>query len=1006
MIKKLLLFFMILGSMAAQAQNTFSVSGVVMGEDGETLPGVSVIVKGTSRGVSTGFDGTFKLNDVVAENTLIFSFIGMKPQEYLVGNQTHFEVSLMNDVESLEEVVIVGYGVSKSKDLTAPIASVGTEELKSMSNASAVASIQGKVAGVNIVNNGAPGEAPKVNIRGAASINDDAQPLYVVDGMFVDNINFVNPADIETMTVLKDASASAIYGVKAANGVILITTKSGTKNQKMSVSYDGYYGVQEVTQRLQMANSAQYAGFMRASGDPDLIGHVDNAIAMYGGANGVPSVSTDWYNELIKSAPIQNHSVSLNGGTDKSSYSFGLSYFDQGGIMDYGQGNYERLSLRTRVDTDVSDHLKIGFNMMLSTEKKNLDENMAWFQAYTNNPMYPVMDADLDDSRAYPVKFANAQDLGYNTYYNNPAAVAYYQSDNSQNTVRVLPNIFAELKPFAGEDITFRTSLNLDYRREQGRYFTPEYQVGDNLQQINTLKKDHIYNTNMIWDNTATWLKNYGNHNITVLAGFSVREENWRILTATAQGVADPNYINTGDESTRTATDNGTRYRGLSGFSRVSYNYADRYLVSATMRADGSSKYQDKWGYFPSVGLGWVVSEEQFFQNLNQSTIDFFKIRSSYGLLGNDNGPSNNGFASINNGGLNESGVFGPGNMLPGMIQNGVYSYLTWEMTEEFNIGFDTKLLDYRLNVEGDYFIRNTRDMIIRPTPPNGLQPTLQNAGTMQNRGIELAINWSDKIGDFHYSIGGNATYIKNQMTDLNGAPYIQEGSAEYPQMLMPGESIYAFYGYKIEGIYQNQAEIDDCPIAQANNLKPGDFKYQDVNDDGVIDEKDRQILGDPNPDWVYGLNLNVGYKGWSLSAAFMGSQGATIFNRKRADINKHPRNNIDANLANNFWTGEGSTNAYPSAEGMFNTWNNGRLNDFFLEDASFFRLQNVRISYSLPQSVLEKLKMTNATIFVNADRPYTWFNTNGFTPEVYQGVDQSVYPIPAVFSLGANLTF
>ncbi len=1006
MLKHLLCFFLMLGSMTAFGQSGFTVSGTVKDTDGSELPGVSVIVKGTTHGTSTDFNGEFSLSNVKENETLVFSFIGMKPQEFLVGNQTSFEVTLDADVSSLEEVVVIGYGTSKSKDLTAPIASVDNKELKSMAVASPVSAIQGKVAGVNIVSNGAPGEGPSMQIRGIGSVNGN-NPLYVVDGMQVTDINWVNPNDIESMSILKDASASAIYGMRASGGVVIITTKSGHKNEKMRFSYDGFYGTQQVTQRLEMANSAQYADFMRASNNPDLISHVDASMERYGSTpDGNPLMSTDWYNELIKAAPIQSHNISLNGGNEKSTYAIGLGYFNQGGIVNEGQGDYERISLKTNFKQTVSESFTFGLNMTLTTEDKMLDDNRAFFQAYVNSPLYPAFDETLGDDQAYPRKFANPHNIGYDTYYTNPLGVAYYHGNNRQQSVRVLPNLFAELKPFKSDKISFRSSISMDYRNERGSYYTPEYRIGNTIQPINTLTKVQHWTYNMNWDNYATYEDTFGKHNVKVMVGTSTIEENWRSNSLTAQGVQDPNYIHTGDESTITGSDGGERFRMFGYFTRASYNYDGRYLITGMIRRDGSSKYQEKWGTFPSVGLGWVASEENFFKDWNQSTIDHLKFRASFGELGNAQGSANNGFASIANGGLGQSGIFGGATLVPGMIQDGIYSFLTWERTREINIGFETKAFDYRLNMEADYFNRQTLDMVIMPPQPNGLKPTMQNAGNMTNSGIELALNWSDQVGDFSYSVGGNLTKLSNEVTYLGGAPYIQTGSAEFPQMLKPGEAAFSFYGWEVDGVYQNQQEIDDCPIAQENGLKPGDFRYKDLNGDGVIDEDDRTNLGAPNPDYYYGFNFNLGYKGISLSANFMGAQGGSVFNRKRADINKHARNNIDANMANNLWTGEGTSNTYPSAEGMFNTWNNGRLNSFFIEDASFFRLQNIRLTYALPSSVMESLKMTGASVYVNVDRPYTWFNTNGFTPEVPGGIDEQTYPIPAVFSLGVNLSF
>ncbi|MBS2210151.1 TonB-dependent receptor [Carboxylicivirga mesophila] len=1001
MIKRLLIAFWMIGHIAL-AQDAKTVTGVIRDDAGFELPGASVLVKGTLKGTATNFEGQFVLEDVLSTDILVISYIGMQSQEVKVGDKDYFEFTLAPDASDLEEVVVIGYGTSKSKDLTSPIATISAEEITSMSASSAMGAVQGKVAGVTIVNSGVPGEGPQVSIRGVGSIQN-SNPLYVVDGMFLDDINFLSPNDIETMSVLKDASAAAIYGVRAANGVVLITTKSGSKNREMQVSYDGYYGVQLVTQRLDMANSEQYATLMRAAGNEQ---YVDAAIARWGGTNGIPAVSTDWYDELIRSsAPIQNHNLSLNGGNEKSAYSFSLGYFGQDGIMN-STGYYDRFNLRGKVDYDVSSKLKVGFSTILTKEKRMTDDESAWFQAYVNNPMYAVYDDNLADGESFPKPYGNPHNLGYDTYYTNPVARAYYHSDNQSDITRFMPNIYAELRPFDSQDIVFRSAMNMDFRYGAASAYIPDYKVGNTQQVLNSLSKTTNWNYDYVWDNTVTWRKSWGSHNLTSMGGLSVREENYRWLNGTAQGVTNKDYLNSGIADTRTSDDGGTRFRGMSVFTRFSYDYQHKYLLSLTMRADGSSKYQQKWGYFPSLGAGWVVSQEDFASGLTSAKIDHLKVRASWGLLGNDRVPANSAFGSIAGGDLGSSGIFG-GSLVPGMINNRIFTDLEWELVDEKNIGIETKMFDYRLNVEADYYNRETRNMVILTTLPMGNGNLLQNAGSVRNSGVEVMVNWSDKIGkDFHYSIGGNITTIKNRVTDLSGEPYLQTGSAEFPQRSYVGGALYSFYGWKTDGVYQTQAEIDADPIARANGLKPGDFRYVDTNGDGVIDDNDRVLLGDPNPDFTYGINMAVGYKGFTLAATFQGVQGVTIFNRRRADINKHGANNVDANLANSVWTGPGSTNSTPSAEGLYNPWNTGRLNDFFLEDGSYFRIQNVRLSYDIPKSVMNKFGLGASQVYLNADRPYTFFSSNGFTPEVPGGIDESVYPIPAIFSLGLRLNF
>ncbi len=1011
--KKHFLLASVLFSASLMAQDGRQLSGQIKDEQGFELLGATVQVKGTSNGTVTDFDGNFILDGISEGDILIISYVGFESKEIVVGKNNTFNIVLEEDASDLEEVVVIGYGTSKSKDLTSPITTISADEITSMSSTSAMSAVQGKVPGVTIVNTGVPGESPSVSIRGVGSIQNSS-PLYVVDGMFLDDINFLSPNDIETMSILKDASAAAIYGVRAANGVVLITTKGGGKNKKPTVTYDGYYGLQTVTQRLEMANSAQYADFMRQSGNQGYINYVNKSLELYGavagtvdGPNtGTPAISTDWYDALIQNvAPIHNHNLSVIGGTEKSSYAFSTGYMNQEGMMN-ATGGYDRINLRGKVDYDVTDMFKVGFSTILTHEHRQIDDNAAWFNAYTASPLYPIYDNSLSDEASYPKKFAAPTDLGYDTYYSNPMATAYYKGDRHSNITRILPNVYFELRPFSKLDLAFRSSMNMDIAFGLSKTYTPEYKVGNAQNTTNSLSKTTALDFDYIWDNTLTWKESWVDHNLTSMAGFSIRQENNRWLTGTAQDVTNKDYLSSGNAETRTSNDGGARFRGMSAFARFSYDYQYKYLLSLTMRADGSSKYQEKWGYFPSVGLGWVISEENFAVGLKDSNVDFLKLRASWGMLGNDRVPANDGFSSISVGGLGNSGVY-DGNLIPGMINNTVFSNLNWEVVHETNVGIDADFFDHRLNAEVDYYSRDTKDMVILTTLPMGNGHVLRNSGCVRNSGFEVMVNWTDRIGeDFTYSIGGNITTIKNEVRDLSGEPYLQTGSAEFPQRSIVGHELYSFYGWKMDGIYQNQAEIDACPIAKANGLKPGDIRFVDKTGDDVLDDKDRQLLGSPNPNLTYGINLGVGYKGWNLSAAFAGVSGNTIFNRRRADITKHGANNMDANLVESVWRGEGTTNDTPSAAGMFNTFNTGRMSDFYLESGSYFRVQNIRLSYDFPKAMIKKAKLKDVQLYLNADRPFTYYTSNGFTPEVAGGIDQQVYPIASTFSFGAKVSF
>lgn len=1003
MLKKTTLIFITWICSVGISYSQHMVSGNVTDEDDIGLPGVNIIIKGTSQGTVTDFDGNYTLGPLDENMELIFSYIGRLPQTVSVGTKEVIDIRLLPEANELEELVVIGYGEAKSQDLTSPIVTVSSDELTSMNTSTAMGAIQGKVAGVNIVNSGAPGAGPTVRIRGVGSLGD-ANPLYVVDGMFLNDINFLNPNDIESMSILKDASAAAIYGVRAANGVVIITTKGGTEGGKLNVAYDGYYGVQHVPQTLKMANSEQYANLLRSSGDKDFEMLLTKSMEHYGEANGLPSTDTDWYQELMNNyASIQNHGLSLNGGFEKTAYSFGLNYFNQESIMNAG-GYYERVSIRSKVDFHLTQKFKLGSNFLITHENRQNDHHNAWTDAFRAAPIYPVY--EKDENGDFPKNYANPHHLGYSTYYANPIATSDYHSNNRAKNTRILPSFFAEYKPI--EDVTFRSSLSMDLGFNRGRKFTPAFKHGDLIQPLSQLDKFNNWHSNYIWDNTVTFSKELGKHEFSVMGGFSMREESFRTLQVgisdVPEGREEYYYITNGDLNSFVGFDGGHRFRGASAFSRLNYNYDQKYLLSFTMRADGSSKYQEKWGYFPSIGAGWVISNEEFMRSGNLP-IDFLKLRGSWGLLGNDKIDANTGLSSISSGGRGESAIYN-GIYTPGVLNNTLYSHLGWELVEETNIGIDVKLLDYRLDIELDYFSRDTKNMAVMNQKNFTDFQVLENTGSVRNSGLEFMVNWSDKIGEIRYSVGANATYLTNRVLDLGDQPYLFHNSAEYRQISMVNQPMYSFFGWKTDGVYQNQAEIEACEIAKANGLQPGDFRIVDINGDGVIDDEDRTILGNYHPQWTYGFNLNLQYKNWGFGVVFQGVQGVDILNMKRGEVNKNPLNNIDSNLADNLWTPQNPTQNYPSAQGLFKPWNTGRFTDFFIEDGSYFRVQNIRVSYDLPKHTVEKMKIEGMQVYVNADRPFTHFHSNGFTPEVGNGIDYSVYPIASVYSLGVKVNF
>jgi TonB-linked SusC/RagA family outer membrane protein len=885
-------------------------------------------------------------------------------------------------------------------------------------------SLQGKVPGLQIVSSGQPGASPTVRVRGVGSYPrtdivtgaplGTESPLYVVDGMFFDNIDFLNTTDIATISVLKDASAAAIYGVRAANGVILIETKTGKYKQQAQITYDGYYGVQVAQNVLKMANAEQFTNMALESGSSADVAYIQNAMQRYGRSRinpNVPDVNTDWYDEIIRTAPMQNHTLSVTGGGDKATYSIGGSYFNQDGIMDM-ENNFERFTLRSRVDYQANDWLKIGGNINISNATKTgqdeivLQNAEAWKVAYFAVPIMPTH--DYENEAAYPTKYSSAELIGYRDGKNPLPIMEFNKNELKQR--RILANFYVKID-LIPEKLSFQTTYNLGTTFQNSRDVDlPYFLTNDAKNTTSALIKKNETSYNQIWDNVLTYNQSFGNHHVTVMAGTSFRDEAWEMLKARGEGLLTPfqekswylrqaNTIKTED-----VDDDAARNYGMSYFGRVAYNFNDRYLLYGTIRADGTSKYQTKWDYFPSIGAGWVISEENFMSEV--SVVDFLKLRGSWGMLGNDKiTPQTGAFtqrvvtSAIDN------------TLVTGTVSE-PFGELKWEITEEWNVGLTSRILNDRLSLDVDYYVRDTRDLAIPVRIITG-DTKLRSVGVVRNSGFEFALNWNDNLSnDFSYSIGANFATLKNETRDLYNQAYIDGGQAEFLQRTRVGDPLFAFYGYETVGVYQNNSQIEADPIATALNdadpegdaIVPGDFIFKDNNNDGVINGDDRVILGSYLPSFTYGVNLGAAYKSFELSVNLMGQSGNKILNRKRGEVIWTPDGNMDADLAINRWHGEGTSNKYPSSAGLRKGWNQ-KMSNFFVEDGDFFRIQNVTLAYNFSGTTLGE-KWPNARIYVTAERPLTVFDYNGFNPEVANGVDTQTYPIPAVYTLGLNVKF
>ena len=982
------------------AQGTKTVKGTVVDQNNEPIIGATVVVKGSTIGAATDLDGNYVLNGVPEEATLVFNYLGMLPQEISAAGQSVVNVRLREDTQLLDEVVVIGYGSAKAKDLTAPIDVVKEKELVNVPTSSPMAALQGKVPGVNIINSGTPGDGPKVTIRGMGSFGDTS-PLYVVDGMFYDDINFLNNSDIQDMTILKDASASAIYGVRAANGVVIITTKRGARNQDAKVTYNGYVGIQKATNLLEMCNSHEYATMLMEA-DAASYGHIfEKSIETFGGdLNALKfNADTNWYDELLRTAMMTNHSLNVSGGTEKATYSAGMSYLSQDGIMDV-DNYYRRLNFRAALDFDARSWLKLGFNGVFSSSQQQLPKNAAWQQAFNTPSIIPVFDNTRDDT-IFPDKYASPEQVGLGSNFKNPVATANYY-DNRNDVYQVLSNFYAQLNLLPNK-LNVRTSYSYDYRAIRGTDFTPTYYIGTHQQQATTslTKKNTDYNK-WVWDNVATYTDKWGQHSFTGMLGVSMRQEQMKSLEGTATNVPEGEdvwkYISLGNKEGATVKDDGWKYRGLSYFTRLNYNYADKYMLMFTFRADGSSKYNDKWGYFPSVGAAWVISQEPFMKN--QNIFDYMKLRASWGKLGNDKIAASAGFASIQN----TQAVLGTA--LDGFINSTNFSWLGWEVVNETNVGVNFSTLNSRLSADIDWYYRLTDNAVISPKLPMQNETLAGNNGQILNSGIDFSLNWNDKIGkDFTYNVGVNLSYLHNEVKSLKDNMTIIKGGKT---VNMVGEKMNSYYGFKVIGIYQTPEECAADPIAVANGLEPGDFKYQDVNGDHVIDGSDKQVLG--IPDFTYGFNLGFAYKNFDFNLTTYGQAGGELWNRKRALRYAQSDYNFDKAQYENRWTGPGSTNEHPSAKALLKTWNTSDSNNasYFVESSNYFRIQNITLGYSFKNVKVGSYVMPGIRLSLTADRPFTTFKANSFTPELSdaEGWDTEVYPLTSTYTFGVQIDF
>lgn len=985
----------------AQAQ---TVSGQVVSDaDQEPLPGVNVLVKGTTMGTVTDLDGNYQLN-ADGEDTLAFSFIGFVSQQVPVNNRSTVDISLSEDVETLSEVVVVGYGTQQKRDLTGAVSSLRGEDLTSVPSPSPMQAMQGKVAGVQITSSsGAPGAAPLVRIRGVGTLND-ASPLFVVDGVLLrdaSDINYLNDEDIESMEVLKDASATAIYGARGANGVVIITTKSG-KSETPQIDVNLSYGLQTIPKRVDLLNGPQFA-------------QVANEIFpdTYADPNNVSN--TDWQDEVFRtSAPMLDAGLSFSGATENLDYYVGFSYFNQEGVIP--TSDFERYTLRLNNGYRLTDNIKVGHNLTGARFK----------QANAAGVVNTVL-------RAWPTSVPFSEDNTFAEVMGSGNALAALEYNNNDDTrTQIVGNFYTEINFL--KDFTFRSSYGVDVNFGENIGFTPVFEVAPQQRNLESnLSITERNSTRWFWENTLNYTKELDRHRFGVLVGYTMQEERSEFLTASTRnlirGDEDLRFIDVGETDDQTTSGNGAHSSIISYLFRVNYAFDSRYLLTLTGRYDGSSVFAEdnQYGFFPSVGVGWNIIEEGFVSD--DGLLSNLKLRGSWGILGNDRIGEETRFSLIATGldalfGVNEALNAGA------TIGRSANAGLIWEETVQWDIGLEVGLLADKLTAEFDYYDRTTNDILVPLALPAhiGNGPFVEvtfNAAQVLNRGFEFNVNWRDNIGDFQYGLGVLGTSIYNEVLDIGSSTGVNSfisagnlGNGQNVTRTEVGQPIGSFYGYKVQGVFQNQQQLDES--AQLGTQQPGDLRFADLNGfdengdltgqpDGIIDDADRTFIGSAIPDFIYGFNANASYQGFSLSLDFQGQSGNEIYNGLQAV--RPNLYNFPAKLQDR-WRGEGTSTTVPRATAG---GTNYRPSEYFLEDGSFLRLRTVTLGYALPTSWVEGVKLSNVNVYLRGTNLFTLSDYSGYSPEIGRGqggdalsvgIDLGPYPITSVYTLGVNVTF
>lgn len=1010
-----LLVFTLLFFTVSYSQS-FTVSGVILEElSGLPLASASVVQKGTLNGVTADFDGNFSIDNLVAGDKIVISYIGFISKEITVNSAQTITVSLAEDIATLEAVLVIGYGTQKKKEITGAVAVVTAETIEELKPVRIEQALQGQVSGVQIsAQSGSPGSALDIRIRGI-STNGDNRPLILVDGNVIEDLSVVNPSDIESINVLKDATAG-IYGVRAANGVILITTKTGRKEMPLSFEYEAYGGFQETTRSLPVLNATEYGLLVNeafsANGDPIVFNNVNSL-----------GIGTNWQNRVFSKAPIVSSNLTLKGGTKKSTYSAGASILTQDGIVGGSKANFTRYTTRLNFNTEFLDKFKFKSSLIYTgTKRKTLQENGIGSVLYNALNMDPTLGVSGTNNG-----FSRAENLPIEVI--NPLAQIAGTFNNTK--VDKISGVFGlSYKPF--KNLTAEVNYQWNYAEVNGKFYSPIADFGvegiadkvfDRL-DVNSIVENEQLFRDYTFDAFVTYDKSFADiHNLVVTVGTSVFKSTGDFYSNTGVNLPDLSFADLSVDDAETITNNFINRsnrifdsRLLSYFGRVQYNYKGKYLFSGVLRRDGSTNFapDNKFGIFPSFSLGWVASDESFLED--SSAIDFLKLRGSYGIIGNDRIGAF-GFVSL----LNGEGVYVINDELDFGTAIGTISNpdIKWEEQKTLDVGIDTRFLNNKLNIEIDYFNRETKDLLLvvqtsgitGSTAPGSGNP-IANAGTVRNQGLEFAIGYRDEItDDLSFGLNYNFTTLDNEVLEVNNGIGFEQGGGfsigqAFPARMEEGFPIGYFYGYQTNGLFQTQDEADNAPtqIALGANASAGDIRYVDTNGDGIINPDDKTNIGDPIPDITMGFNLSLDYKGFDFQTYFFASIGNEI-------VRNYERNDRFTNRTVSYldrWTGPGTSNSFPRVTTAATS--NLVFSDFYVEDGAFVRAQNMQLGYTASDKFLGDLGIKKLRVYVSVSNVFTLTKYQGYDPTVSVGApigggfDQGLYPNPRTYLLGVNM--